>query len=96
MGCAAEDCAGKVGVLFLITASTQMTAPATTNVISTGDAFFLATVGRGSGLIEGNCCGLPQCGQLAALGEISLPQSGHFISGIASAACGYIGKAHWN
>jgi hypothetical protein len=79
-GWAGEDCANTGEVLFFITASTQMTAPKIATAMSTGDDFFL-TVGRASVMIEGTC-GLPQCGQLGALGEMSLPQSGHFIRGI--------------
>ena len=58
-----------------------MSAPKISAAMSAGDTFFLAAVGRASAMIEGSC-GLPQCGQLGALGEMSLPQSGHFIRGI--------------
>jgi hypothetical protein len=71
-----------------------MIAPKIIAVMRAGDTFFLATVGRASVMIEGSC-GLPQCGQLGALGEMSLLQSGHFIRGMAWLSRTYTVRRHW-
>jgi hypothetical protein len=62
----------------------QTIAP-TITATSAGDTFFLVTAvgGADSAAVAGEC-GLPQCGQVGALGEISLPQSRHFTSGMRS------------
>jgi hypothetical protein len=62
-------------VLFLTTTLTKMINPTIISTTIAGDvSFFLGTT---------TDFGLPQCGQLGALGDISLPQSGHFTRGMA-------------
>src|ERR1700726_2178761 len=72
-GLLGADEAGELSSLFLATDMIQTIATTTSTVMVTGDSPFLG--GAAPAL------GLPQCGQVGALGEISLPQSGHFTRG---------------
>jgi hypothetical protein len=69
--------------LFVVLKMSGMIDPMITATSAASKIFLPVAVGLEDSAAVAGDCGLPQRGQLGALDEISLPQSGHFTRGMA-------------